>query len=502
MVRRLQKPSGDSGSDDTDRFADVGEPVDGQHAVAHQLGSGSREGRKHQSGAVREEEPRAELQRLEVFRLTGRRGHPRLLRGDERVHRGRLADVRVAHHSYAHAAVAAPEPRAFARRLLRPALQHLEELFAGQDVLPGARSAAQRDGFELLLGSRRVGVGTRIVFVGVVSAFVAGQPSQVVRQVPERRRPLRLLRGPSFLHPRRLRVHRLRRGLGGPPQVADSSLIKVIAPRPAKLRREQVRLVEEQQRSLGGVDLGDVRLEVGAPVEQRVPRVHHLHHDVGPLAHAPQLSPNLEVLLEGRERQALVLLDRGERAAPLEEGGLLVAVQLVDGHVLGPRRAPGNLERVGVQGLRVGSSLGLRGGVRRGVRILGDAIGDAGRVAAAGHGQHPGLGPFGGEIPVGEIGEGEELVHVVALHDGREVRAPASAAASVGVRVGGVPPRVAGAVVDVARLRDVPDVSAVPLRALGQRAAEALALQPLPRVACPAHVPIRARVRRRWRPGM
>ena len=125
--------------------------------------------------------------------------------------------------------------------------------------------------------------------------------------------------------------------------------------------------------------------------------------------------------------------------------------------------------------------------------VLGALIGVAARVHAAGHAHHPRSRPLGGEIPVREVSHGEKFIHVVALHDGDEVRA----AAAVGVHFGGVPVSVAGSVVDVARLRDVPDVRAVFLRALGEGAAEALAFQPLTRVACPAHVSIRAVVSRR-----
>ena len=74
-------------------------------------------------------------------------------------------------------------------------------------------------------------------------------------------------------------------------------------PEASLLLSEQVRLVEQQQRSLSWMQLRHVSLEVRTLEEQRVPRVEDLHDEVAALEHAPQLLPDEQVLLVGRQHE-------------------------------------------------------------------------------------------------------------------------------------------------------------------------------------------------------
>ena len=71
---------------------------------------------------------------------------------------------------------------------------------------------------------------------------------------------------------------------------------------------EQVCLVHEYNVDFSLGDLLDVRVQVGAVEEQRVPRVDNLHDDVADVDDVPELPPEVEVLLEGRQAAPLPLL--------------------------------------------------------------------------------------------------------------------------------------------------------------------------------------------------
>ena len=245
-------------------------------------------------------------------------------------------------------------------------------------------------------------------------------------------------------------VRLLRRRLGGPPEVFDAVRVEMFGPRGAEFGGEEIRLVEEEHGSFLRVEFLDERLEVGAPVKHGVPGVDNLDDDVASLAHAPELAPDLEVLLERGEGEALVLLDGGERAAPLEEVSSLVLVEHLGGHVFGPGGASGNLEAVRVE--RLGGALRLsRGGGAR----LGDGGGERGAVRALAHAHHHRAATLGGEVAVAQLREREKLVEVVALHDGDEV----GTAPPVGLEVGDVA---------VVALLDVSPVVAADVRAVAR----------------------------------
>ena len=224
----------------------------------------------------------------------------------------------------------------------------------------------------------------------------------------------------------------------------------MFGPRGAKFGGEEIRLVEEEHGSFLRVEFLDERLEVGAPVKHGVPGVDNLHDDVASLAHAPELAPDLEVLLERGEGEALVLLDGGERAAPLEEVSTLVLVEHLGGHVFGPGGASGNLEAVRVERLGGALRLGRGGGAR-----LGDGGGERGAVRALAHAHHHRAATLGGEVAVAQLREREKLVEVVALHDGDEV----GTAPPVGLEVGDVA---------VVALLDVSPVVAADVRAVAR----------------------------------
>jgi len=128
--------------------------------------------------------------------------------------------------------------------------------------------------------------------------------------------------------------------------------VKVAHPRRALRGRQKVRLVEHQQAALVGVYLPHVRLQVGAAVQQRVPRVHDLHQNVAALHHAPQLPPHVNVFFKGRHRAGLRALGRAREPAavrqlrhrhvapPRKERVFLRAVQLLGAGAVLPPRAP------------------------------------------------------------------------------------------------------------------------------------------------------------------
>lgn len=72
----------------------------------------------------------------------------------------------------------------------------------------------------------------------------------------------------------------------------------------------------------------------------------HLDNNVGALNNAPELAPDLQVLLKGRQHQPLRLLDRRQRAPPRQERCPLLRVDLLRALLLAPWRPPWNLQPV------------------------------------------------------------------------------------------------------------------------------------------------------------
>mmetsp|Transcript_6840 Transcript_6840/g.18506 ORF Transcript_6840/g.18506 Transcript_6840/m.18506 type:complete len:450 (+) Transcript_6840:405-1754(+) len=52
---------------------------------------------------------------------------------------------------------------------------------------------------------------------------------------------------------------------------------------------------------VGCVEVSHIMIQVIALEEERVARIHNLHHQIGPLEHAPQLAPHFQVALKGRQ---------------------------------------------------------------------------------------------------------------------------------------------------------------------------------------------------------
>ena len=184
---------------------------------------------------------------------------------------------------------------------------------------------------------------------------------------------------------------------GGEEEEGDAVLVEVVGPARALLGREEVGLVDEEERSLllHLAQLGDVPLEVDAAEEERVPRVDDLHDELRALEHPPQLAPHLEVLLERRQHHAVALLERREAAAPLEERGALVLVERLRRLPRDPRRPPRHRQ---VELLR------LRRRRRR--RLVHDARREDDDLAAP-----------RGEVGAREGGRAHQLLEVAAVGD-------------------------------------------------------------------------------------
>mmetsp|Transcript_20804 Transcript_20804/g.35732 ORF Transcript_20804/g.35732 Transcript_20804/m.35732 type:complete len:289 (+) Transcript_20804:862-1728(+) len=72
---------------------------------------------------------------------------------------------------------------------------------------------------------------------------------------------------------------------------------KVALPVAQHAPRHQVTLVEDEEHGLGKV-MHDVRVQRRGEMQERTTRIDHVQQDVTSLAHAPQLAPHLEVVLE------------------------------------------------------------------------------------------------------------------------------------------------------------------------------------------------------------
>lgn len=86
--------------DEPDGARELAELVNGQDAVAHEVGLCRGEVGEHETGAVAEDHAVAEVDGLEVLRLAGRRRDGHLFGADEGVDGGRLAHIGVADQAY------------------------------------------------------------------------------------------------------------------------------------------------------------------------------------------------------------------------------------------------------------------------------------------------------------------------------------------------------------------------------------------------------------------
>ncbi|KAJ6264051.1 hypothetical protein Dda_0191 [Drechslerella dactyloides] len=162
-------------------------------------------------------------------------------------------------------------------------------------------------------------------------------------------------------------------------------------------------LLFEIEIALATIDLLDVVLEVFTAEAEGIAGVDNLDDEVGALDDTPELAPDLEVALEGGEQEIVVLGEFGEGAAPVEEGVLLGALELGGGRGLVPGRAAGHGQLAGV--IAVAAELGL-------LLVRGEEIGIE-LVAVDDLDVHL----LGGEVGVGELGRGEELVEGLLLRD-------------------------------------------------------------------------------------
>lgn len=70
----------------------------------------------------------------------------------------------------------------------------------------------------------------------------------------------------------------------------------------------------------------------------------HLNNNVRALCDAPQLAPDLQILLKWRQHQALSFLNSCQGSSPQQEGCTLLRVDLLWALLLIPLRPPGNLQ--------------------------------------------------------------------------------------------------------------------------------------------------------------
>eukprot|EP00754_Rhynchopus_humris_P036502 Rhum_TRINITY_DN18625_c0_g1::Rhum_TRINITY_DN18625_c0_g1_i1::g.167950::m.167950 len=117
-------------------------------------------------------------------------------------------------------------------------------------------------------------------------------------------------------------------------QRRDALVLEVLAPRQALLLRQQLGLVQEQDKLLlRGQDAVLRRLRAEG---ERVARVEDVHDHVAAFHHTPQLAPHLEVLLVRRHHHSLLLLDHRKAPAPRQEGVALVFVDVALRHRVVP----------------------------------------------------------------------------------------------------------------------------------------------------------------------
>ncbi len=69
-----------------------------------------------------------------------------------------------------------------------------------------------------------------------------------------------------------------------------------------------------------------------------------LDDDVGALKDAPELAPDLQVLLKGRQHQQLLRLNRRQLAPPRQERRALLRIHLLRALLPPPRRPPRNAQ--------------------------------------------------------------------------------------------------------------------------------------------------------------
>jgi hypothetical protein len=115
--------------------------------------------------------------------------------------------------------------------------------------------------------------------------------------------------------------------------VIDVHLLEVLRPVLAQLVSQVVRLVDQQHELLLApvlVHVLDVLLQVRRIVEVRVPRIHDLQEHVRFLNNTPELTPHVEVLLEGRDSQChIVLFYSRDIPSPLKESHVFLGLDLL-----------------------------------------------------------------------------------------------------------------------------------------------------------------------------
>ena len=87
----------------------------------------------------------------------------------------------------------------------------------------------------------------------------------------------------------------------------DASGGEIVGPLETLIDGEEIGLVEEEHRLFA--ERLDVIFEIGTEEEERVSGVDDLDEQIASLCHSPELSPDLEILFEGRQEQLLLFFD-------------------------------------------------------------------------------------------------------------------------------------------------------------------------------------------------
>ena len=127
--------------------------------------------------------------------------------------------------------------------------------------------------------------------------------------------------------------------------MVDTLLFEIAIPMLYKLWSQIICFVNDQDKLFFSFTLSDVFLEIFRIEKIRISGVDDLKENVGLLNNSPKLFPDLDILLERRDGQLdIVLLDHCKISPPLEESHILILLDLMGLHFLGPLWSPWDLE--------------------------------------------------------------------------------------------------------------------------------------------------------------
>ena len=230
-----------------------------------------------------------------------------------------------------------------------------------------------RDVLGVGFGRVRVRVGSRVVLVVAEQEQVRIRQFRVQSALPLRDflpgAARRTLRGHAYAPPHLLLpAHPAAAVLGREPHHVVHTRQRgeeVLAPLLRRPPRDGVHLVQHEHEGFAEPP-GDVGVQRGRGVQQRVPRVHDEHGHVSPLEDAPQLAPHLDVLLKrGRVPLALLPQPRLHAGDPPDERLALAGVEFTALELVVPLWPGGHQGHRTAGQVKVGAThLLKRGGIR------------------------------------------------------------------------------------------------------------------------------------------